>query len=70
MRFYVGQKDGARTVFKSATPPTTEAYPQFAAVIGPFDTKRGATWAASPAARGNPHFNHVRDAERIAKEAA
>ena len=67
-RFYVGLKAGSRQVFKSDVPPTEITHGNiYNAVVGPFDTKRGATWAASPAAVGNPHYQTVADAERIAK---
>ena len=67
MRIYVGYKAGKREVFKSATTPSGETHGHlFNAVVGPFRTMRGAKWAASAAAIGNPHFQTVKDAERIA----
>jgi len=39
---------------------------KYAAVIGPFETMRAALWAEKYG-RNNPHFQHVRDAERISK---
>lgn len=70
-KFYVGRKQGhaGRVVFKSANTPTPEAYPQFASVIGPFRTKRAAILTAVTGGN-NPHIQHVRDAERIAKSLA
>ena len=66
-RCYVGHKTGARVVFQHDAIPTPSSHPQFAAVVGPFKTKRAALWAASGAAVSNPHYAHVNDAERIAK---
>jgi hypothetical protein len=44
-----------------------EKYESFyAAVIGPFRTKRAALWAEKYGSM-NPHFQHVEDAERISK---
>ncbi len=68
-RWYVGHK-GAGSVgfvaFQSATEPTERTHgDRFAAVIGPFDTKRAAVWAEAHGAN-NPHFLTVADAERIA----
>lgn len=66
-RYYVGSRAGthARSVFKSDTPPTREAYPQFAPVVGPFRTKRAAILCA--VTYPNPHIQTVADAERIAR---
>jgi hypothetical protein len=65
--WYVGHKGGARQVFASLTTPTVASHgAQFAQVVGPFRTKRAAVWAASQC--GNPHYQHVRDAERIVRE--
>ena len=67
-RLYVGLvKDSlARTVFRTAT-PNEEKCPRYAALIGPFRTRRAAEWMAHPI-RGmnNPHCVTVRDAERLA----
>lgn len=64
-KYYVGHKGGARLVFKSETTPTRQSHgDRFNAVVGPFRTKRAAIWAASQC--GNPHYQHVRDAERYA----
>lgn len=41
-------------------------YP-YNAVTGPFKTKRAALWVERYGAN-NPHYSHVNDAERIAKE--
>ena len=65
-RFYVGLKHLSRTVFKSRdTPsPTTHGH-AYAAVIGPFRTKRGAIFMRDHG-QNNPHCQSVADAERLA----
>lgn len=65
--WYVGIKtDQARIPFKSGAAPTKETHGNlYAAVIGPFRTRRVAEFDAAV-----PHIQHVRDAERIAKEVA
>lgn len=70
-RWYVGVKaSGARFPFKAETLPTRETHgAQYVAVIGPFRTKRGATFDAA-FGRNNPHIQHVNDAERLAKKYA
>ena len=70
-KWYVGIKPGgARFPFKSDTTPTHESHGSiYAAVIGPFRTKRGATFDAA-VGRNNPHIQHVNDAERIARKYA
>lgn len=42
---------------------------RYLATWGPFRTKRGAMFGASPMAVNNPHVQTVADAERIAKGA-
>jgi hypothetical protein len=66
-QWYVGAVRGRFEAFRSAVTPTegTHGVKYFAA-IGPFDTKRGALWAEKYG-YDNPHFQHVRDAERIAR---
>jgi hypothetical protein len=63
---YVGiNNDGTREVFRAAN-PTEETHGQkYAAVIGPFKTKRAAEFMAKYG-RSNPHLQTVADAERIA----
>lgn len=65
-RAYVGIRRGTRDreFFRTKLEPTEHYYPEYAAVIGPFRTVRGAKWAAA-----NPfgQWVHVRDAEIAAK---
>jgi len=66
-RLYVGYTLGAMAVFRSATEPTFKSHGHlYNAVIGPFQTRRGADFMAQYG-RNNPHVQHVRDAERIAR---
>lgn len=66
-RFYVGLSNGKREVFKSASVPTEVTHGErYQAVIGPFQTKRGAEFMAKHGAN-NPHVQTVVDAERIAR---
>lgn len=46
--------------------PTPITHPHYNAVIGPFRTKRGCLWAEKWGYL-NPHFQHVNDAEGLAK---
>lgn len=58
---------GKYKAFRPILAPTEENYnSQFFALIGPFQTKRAALWAEKYG-RGNPHFQHVADAERLSK---
>lgn len=68
-RFYVGCRAGAPyEVFKADAEPTEKTHGHlYAAVIGPFDTKRGAEFMAKYG-NGNPHCRCVADAERLAKD--
>lgn len=66
-RHYVGCKAGTRTVFSCVGWATENTHGHmFNAVIGPFRTKRGATFMAEHGAN-NPHCITVSDAERLAK---
>jgi hypothetical protein len=66
-KFYVGCKTVKREVFKAAETPTPSSHGHlYNAVIGPFRTKRGATFMAERGVN-NPHCRCVADAERIAK---
>ena len=79
-KWYVGYYRGgnAKTVltndrvhrliaFQCGVTPTYESHGiLYAAVIGPFDTKRAAKWAEKYGLN-NPHFTCVADAERISK---
>lgn len=64
---YVGLVSGQPRFeyFRSSITPTRDTH-GYAAVIGPFRTRRAALWAEKYG-RGNPHFQHVKDAERLCK---
>lgn len=65
MRYWVGIKDGVREVFPCDYKPSLETHGRlYAAVIGPFKTKRGAEFMAGPG-YNNPHCRTVADAERL-----
>mgnify|MGYP003420727257 FL=1 len=68
-KLYVGtnSKKGVRRAFKSTKTPTEASHGhEFAAVLGPFRTKRGAEWCAShPGAWGS-----IAQMEDAAREAA
>ncbi len=69
-RYYVGTHKGElrRTVFTSTSTPTQATHgAQYAAVIGPFRTKRAASFMALFGSN-NPHLQTVLDAERIARQ--
>ena len=67
-RWYVGVRGNTSTAFPSPSTPTINSHgQQYAAVIGPFLTRRGALWAEKYG-RGNPHCQHVNDAEYFAKQ--
>lgn len=70
-RLYVGVTTNAeRVVFRSADTPTRLSHGgQYAYVIGPFSTRRGASVMALHG-RMNPHIQTVADAERIAARCA
>jgi hypothetical protein len=70
-QYYVGLKSTmGREVFTADTEPTEQSHgARFAAVIGPFQTKRGAEFMAQYG-QGNPHLQTVYDAERIARAEA
>jgi hypothetical protein len=65
-QLFVGLKAGTpRQVFRAVRPPKeSELGNQFDAVMGPFVTRRGAFFYAQHG-EGNPHVQHVSDAERI-----
>ena len=55
--------------FASEETPGLASHSQiYAAIIGPFRTARGAQYMADYG-RGNPHLQHVDDAERFARNA-
>jgi len=65
MSLWVGCKDGVRTCFSYKETPTQESHGAlYAAVIGPFRTKRGQEFMAKHGAH-NPHCRCVADAERL-----
>jgi len=68
LRWYVGYKvTGGLEAFQALSDPTHATHGnEYAAVIGPFKTKRGAMFMQDHGF-GNPHIQHVHDAERIAK---
>jgi len=67
-RIYVGVKGEAREIFRAFSTPTQETHGSlYAAVIGPFRTKKGAEFMAKYG-KNNPHVQTVADAERLAKE--
>ena len=64
-RYYVGirKSDCRRVYFTTALEPSQHYFPEYAAVIGPFKTKRGAQWGA-----GHPFgWSIVSEAEHQAK---
>lgn len=67
-KWYVGytvEKPSRFQAFKCSFLPTDITHGLiYFAVIGPFRTKRAALWAETYGLN-NPHFQHVRDAERI-----
>lgn len=72
-RLYCGYKRDshgslALTVFRSDVKPTVATHGDlYAAVIGPFCTRAGASWMSDPIrGRMNPHCRCVADAERLA----
>lgn len=70
MKFYVGCSGYSRLVFKAEHVPTSVSHgDRYVSVIGPFRTKRGATFMALHG-RNNPHIQTVSDAERLAKRCA
>jgi hypothetical protein len=64
-RYYLGHGKGFKKVFSLDHVPTPKEFPDMFAFVGPFITKRAALWAASQ--YNNPHYQHVRDAERLSK---
>ena len=72
MRYYMGYRidTGGREVFRAPSTPTALSHGDvYAAVVGPFRTKRGAVFMAMYG-RNNPHIQTVADAERYAKAEA
>jgi hypothetical protein len=66
-QWYVGVvKDHFEAFRSELTPTETKWGPVYRCVVGPFITKRAALWAEKYGFN-NPHFQHVRDAERLAR---
>ncbi len=69
-KIYVGLMEGSkREIFRSATTPTRDAFPQYLAVVGPFRTVRGAQFMVN-FGQNNPHCRCVSEAERLGKKYA
>lgn len=66
---YLGYKGGLREVFRPDAPPTEKSHPQYNAVVGPFQTVRGAKFMLH-CGDGNPHCTSVSQAERLGKQHA
>lgn len=69
MPLYLGRrKQGDLILFRWPTTPTKESHGHlFAAVIGPFESKVGASYFARYG-RNNPHIRTAGDADRLARE--
>jgi hypothetical protein len=67
-RYYVGscQQTYKREVFRSHDTPSERTFPEYAYVIGPFRTKKGAQFMADYGF-ANPLCQTVSDAERLAR---
>ena len=68
-KYYVGSKvsNGDYERFKADSNPTKESHGHlYRFVIGPFITKRGASFMANYG-KGNPHLQIVAECEKIAK---
>lgn len=66
-RWYLGLALGKRELFRCAFDPTRETHGKFyLAVVGPFNTHRAAELMRDYG-QGNPHYQCVADAERIAR---
>ena len=65
--WYVGLAHGKRETFRCAFAPTEETHGKlYAAVIGPFNTRKGAEFMRDYGA-GNPHCRCVSEAESLAR---
>ena len=66
-RWYLGLTVGKREIFWSAFVPTEETHGKlYAAIVGPFNTRKAAELMRDYG-QGNPHYQCVADAERIAR---
>lgn len=62
------KETGQLVYFQSIDTPTEASHGHlYGAVVGPFRTVRAAMWAERYG-NGNPHFQHVNDAERISAD--
>lgn len=71
-RIYLGLRTDpyTREIFRAASTPTTATHgAKYVAVIGPFQTRRGAEYMRDYG-RNNLHYRTVADAERIARRDA
>lgn len=67
-KYYVGVKGTKMNAFLSDETPTEKSHgDRYAAVIGPFKTKKAAMFMAAHG-YNNPHLQTVADAERIANK--
>ena len=68
MKYYVGTlKNGESETFLSDIKPTEKSHgKKYKFIVGPFRTKNGAIIMAKYG-KGNPHLQHVADAEKMAK---
>jgi hypothetical protein len=70
MRYYLGYKSGQRELFRANAIPTVQSHGHlYAAVTGPFRTKRGAIFMRDYG-NNNPHCRCVSEAEKLAKKYA
>jgi hypothetical protein len=67
MPYYLGKQAGALTLFHSPKIPTKESHGHlYAAVIGPFQSRLGASYFARYG-HNNPQIRTAGDAERLAR---
>ena len=67
MKYYVGHTPGKFCLFRSAIDPTEETHGHlYGAFMGPFYTKRGASFMAAHG-RANPYCRCVADAEKLGR---
>lgn len=67
--YYVGYQGGKRELFYSHILPTEGEWgARYAAVTGPFKTKRAALYMIKYGNQNNPHLQCVADAERLSKK--
>ena len=67
-KWYIGiNKEYKYVAFQSSFEPTFQTHGEaYIYTIGAFRTKRACLWAEKYG-KGNPHFAHVDDAERLSK---